>query len=248
MDKVLLRDILFQKYFEIEDGVSVKDLNDKLSFIPEVWNKLHILCEKNINRFDRFSSLEKFKMIEFNQKKYLILKLRMWRYVIIDLDRMENITRDEFETIFNENFFVNNFDEVKDRDDCFDFYFLDKYQGDIQELLNFYLKNETILNMSSEIHCRLDYNGAWTWLFIDFVNASSQLGFQTSDQTLYEQLFLNYDLTPYGMQDAVNKMGREKMDEIFSKVGKIQIPSECIPSDLYEQYLLNSNQIKLVQK
>ena len=64
------------------------------------------------------------------------------------------------------------------------------------------------------------------------------------DQTLYEQLFLNYDLSPYGMQDAIGKMGIDKMNEIFSKVGDIIIPSDSIPSDLYEQYLINCNQIK----
>ena len=48
MDKVLLRDTLFKKYFQIENGISVKELNEKLSFVPETWNKLHALCEKSI--------------------------------------------------------------------------------------------------------------------------------------------------------------------------------------------------------
>ena len=216
MDKVLLRDMLFQKYFEIEDGVSVKDLNDKLSFIPEVWGNLRTLCEKNMRRFDRFSSLEKIKMIEHNQKKYLILKLRMCRYLIIDLDRMVSISREEFQNEFNEEFFISNFGETSVGDDCFDFfYLLDKYQGDVQELLNFYMENIDVLNLSSRLYCKLDEQDAWTWLFIDYANASSQLGFQTPDQTLYEQLFLNYDLTPFGMQDAINKMGIEKISFIF---------------------------------
>ena len=150
MDKVLLRDILFQKYFEIEDGVSVKDLNDKLSFIPEVWGNLRALCEKNMRRFDRFSSLEKIKMIEHNQKKYLILKLRMCRYLIIDLDRMVSISREEFQNEFNEEFFISNFDETSVGADCFDFfYLLDKYQGDVQELLDFYMENIDVLKQAN---------------------------------------------------------------------------------------------------
>ena len=48
MDKVILRDLLFQKYFDVDNGIFVKDLNDMLSFIPDVWNKLHIMCQKNI--------------------------------------------------------------------------------------------------------------------------------------------------------------------------------------------------------
>lgn len=246
MDKVVLRDKLFNKYFNVDDGVLVSDLTNKLSFIPDAWNKLHIMCQKNIKHFDRFSSLEKIKMIEHNNKKYLILKLRMWRYVVIDLDKMENISNEEFLSVFNEEFFVNNFDEVKDN--LFDLYHVQKYNGDIQELLDFYIKNKKIFSLSTKIYCRFNIDSAWTWLFIDFVNAQVQMGFQTDDQLLYEQLFLNYDLTPYGMQDAINKMGRDKMTEIFSKVCDIKIPRECIPSDLCEHYLSNSNQMRFVHK
>lgn len=242
MEKDILRDLLFQKYFQLEDGVSVKDLNDKLSFIPEVWNSLRALCEKNMRRFDKFSSLEKIKMIEHNHKKYLILKLRMCRYVIIDLERMESISREEFQKEFNEEFFINNFDESSVGEDYFDFfYLLDKYQGDVQELLDFYINNIDILSLTSRLHCKLNEGDAWTWLFIDYANASVQMGFQTPDQFLYEQLFLNYDLTPYGMQDAINKMGIEKMKDFFSKMEGIKIPVECIPEDLYAQYLTSSD-------
>ncbi len=240
MDKVLLRDTLFKKYFQIENGISVKELNEKLFFIPKTWNKLHTLCEKSIRRFDSFSTLEKFKLIEHNNKKYLILKLRIWKYVIIDVDEMRNISREDFGKLFDEQFFIDNFDERSEREFFHDFYQIVKYQGDIQELLNFYLDNENIFNIPNQIHCKMNEKDAWTYLFIDLANASAQLGFQTPDQTLYEQLFLNYDLTPYGMQDAVNKMGKEKIEELFSKMKDIEIPIDCIPQELLE-YLVSNN-------
>ncbi len=68
MDKETLRNHLFQKYFEEKDGVLATDLVDKLSFIPETWEKLHVLCEKNITYFDSFSTLEKIKMLKYKQK------------------------------------------------------------------------------------------------------------------------------------------------------------------------------------
>ena len=244
MDKVLLRDTLFKKYFQIENGISVKELNEKLSFIPKTWNKLRTLCEKSIRRFDSFSTLEKFKLIEHNNKKYLILKLRIWKYVIIDVDEMRNISREEFEKLFEEQFFIDNFDERSEGEFFLDFYQVVKYQGDIQELLNLYFDNENIFNMPNQIHCKMNEKDAWTYLFIDLANANTQMGFQTPDQALYEQLFLNYDLTPYGMQDAVNKMGKEKMEEIFSKIKDIEIPIYCIPQELLEYLVSNNIQLK----
>ena len=157
---------------------------------------------------------------------------------------MRNISREEFEKLFDEQFFIDNFDERSEGEFFHDFYHVVKYQGDIQELLNLYFNNENIFNMPNQIHCKMNEKDAWTYLFIDLANASAQMGFQTPDQTLYEQLFLNYDLTPYGMQDAVNKIGKEKIEEIFSKIKDIEIPIDCIPQELFEYLVSNNIQLK----
>lgn len=243
MDKIALRDILFERYFQIENGILISNLVEKLSFIPEVWKKLHFLCENNIRYYDSFSPLENCKMLEHRQKKYLIIKLIMWRYVIIDVDKMENVTQTEFETEFDEKFFVNNFDEIKEVDESIysNLYRIEKYEGDVQELVKFYIENQNILNLSSQLYYKLEVGSAWTWFRIDFMNANAQIGFETPDQFLYEQLFLKYDLTACGMQDAQQKMGIEKMQEIFAKIKDIRMPIESIPKDLYQQYLIQCN-------
>lgn len=245
MDKATLRDTLFQKYFQVEDGILISDFVDKLSFIPKVWKKLHFLCKKNIKYFDSFSSLEQCKVLEHKQKKYLIIKLRTCRYVIIDLYQMKNITKTEFIDEFDEKFFINNFAEINEDDENIypSLYRIEKYEGDLQELFKFYTENQSILSLSSKFNYKLEIGSAWTWLHIDFVNANAQMGFQTPDQFLYEQLFLKYDLTAYEMQDAQQKMGIEKMQEIFGKIKDIMIPIECIPSDLYQQYLIQCNNV-----
>ena len=239
MYKEALRDILFKKYFQTKDGILISDLVNKLSFIPEAWKQLHLLCEHNIKHFDSFSQIEQCKILVHHQKRYLIIKLRMWRYVIIDIDSMKNITQTEFRNEFDENFFINNFAEEKEEDPSlyFRLYQIERYEGNVQELIDFYIENQSILCLSSQLYYKLEFGKAWTWFHIDFVNASAQMGFQTVDQLLYEQLFLNYDLTACGLQDAQQKMGIAKMREIFSKIKDIQMPIECIPQDLYHQYL-----------
>lgn len=112
-------------------------------------------------------------------------------------------------------------------------------------LTDFYLQNQEILNLSTSLEYKISIGDAWSYFFIDFANASAQLGFQTLDQFLYEQLFLKFDLTPSRMQDAQSKIGTKKMDEMFLKIKTIKIPTDAIPTDLYRQYNL---QKKLIRK
>lgn len=237
MSKEELRDLLFQKYFD--DGVSVRDLNDKLSFIPETYDKLRVLCEKNLMYFDSFSMIEKFKLVD----KYLVLKMKMWGYVVIDIENMSNISESEFSNLYHSGFFQKYFNE-KDTVN-FLFYVLEEYMGDISELYNFYFENKEVFELDGSLRYRYEIDGAWTWLFVDYINRAVQLGFQTHDQYLYEQLFFNYDLIPCGMQDAHNKMGINKMYEIFSRIGDIRVPVECIPENLYECYLKDKKSLTL---
>lgn len=243
MDKSLLRDRLFKKYFKIEDGVFISDLVNSLSFIPEVWKKLHYLCENNVKYFHPYSTLEMCKIVEHNNSKYFILKISCWRYIIIDIQKKENITEEEFRRYFDEDFFVKNFNEQKLDDATIysSLYYVSKYNGNIDELLDFYIENEQVLGLTTDLRYRLEEGNAWTYLSIDFANARIQMGFQTPEQFLYEQLFLKYDLTPSVLQDAQEKMGIEKMNEIFNRIKDIIIPIECIPSDLYQMYLIQYN-------
>lgn len=250
MDKNILRNNLFEKYFEDDNGILAVDLVDKLLFIPETWEHLHLLCEKKIKYFDAWSELERFTIIEYNNCRYLIIKLGFCKYVIIDLLKNENITFDEFKRDFSEEFFINHFNEIKsDEYKLFpDFYSIRHYNGDTEELLSLYEENREIFELSSQLYYKYEIGNAFTYFFIDFVNASAQMGFQTPDQFLYEQLFLRYNLEPSRMQDAQSKMGIETMNLMFERIKQIRIPKKFIPSDLYEQYELRIKEAELSKK
>lgn len=105
------------------------------------------------------------------------------------------------------------------------------------------MKINLFFNLPTKIHYRLKIGKAWTYFHIDFVNATAQMGFQTPDQFLYEQLFLNYDLTAFGSQDSQERIGIERMQEMFERIKDLKIPIEAIPVELYQQYLNHSNVI-----
>jgi len=246
MEKQELRDQLFQQFFNMDNGILAKDLLDKLYFIPEAWRKLRTMCLKNISGFDMFSSIETMKLINYKNKEYLIIKLRFWKYSIIDVKNMNNLSTKDLKETFDEEFFINNFDEKKDQDESlFDLYRTNPYNGDIKELMDFYVENKKILELSPKIYSRLTIGDAWMWIFIDLVNAKIQMGFQTTDKYLYEQLFLKYDLTPSPMQDATERIGIAKMNEYFSKMTELEIPMDCIPEDL--KTIVEDKEIKKIR-
>lgn len=182
--------------------------------------------------------------MKYNNNKYLILKLGLYEYTIIDLEKMVNVKQEEFKEIFTEEFFVNNFDEDKD-EDVINYICIEEYDGDIQELLDFYIEKEDVLLLLTKFFYELKENDAYTYLSFDFANRGIQMGFGTPDQFLYEHLLLNHDLTPYGLQDAQNKIGVERMKEMFEQIKGIKIPIDVIPNDLYQQYLLKTdNKVK----
>ena len=47
-------------------------------------------------------------------------------------------------------------------------------------------------------------------------------------------MFLNSDLTPFSLQDATEKIGKEKMLEMFERIKEIKIPKEIIPSQILD--------------
>lgn len=246
MTREELRDQLFAKYFEVEDGILVTDIVEKLSFIPQLYRKLHILCEKNVPSFDSFCTLEQFRFIINQDKPYLILKTRIFDYIIIDMENRMNITELEFKKQFNEEFFVHHFNEKKlgDDENWFDYYCVDNYLGDIQELANFYFENQQVFSLKNQLYYQIQIGNAFTYFCIDFANNNAIVSFQTPNQFLYDQLFLNYDLTPFRMQDAHSRIGIEKMNQMFDKIKDIKIPKNEIPVDLYQQILVQCHNAK----
>ena len=205
------------------------------------------MLEENIDYFDEYSHLSIIKVLDYKGRKYLIIKLYSWDYIIVDIDDKHSIDESEFKSIFNEQFFIDNFSEKK-VERGFELCDVSEYEGDIQELLDFYIENKDILSLPSGIHYRHEINDALTYLNIDFVNESAQMGFQTPDQFLYEQLFLNYDITPLGLQDAHSRIGKDRMREMFERIRQIKIPKEVIPEKLYELYLNQNSNNELKKK
>lgn len=259
VEKTKLRNRLFEKYFELSEGVVLADLMKKISFVTKKYQILHKMFEQNLDDYDLFSSNKMIKIVEYNGNNYLIVKVEsLWSYLIVDLKTNQVLTFEDVQSKFNEEFFIDNFSEMKviDGINYLDMYYFLTYKGNIQTLVDFCIENQKIFSMKSNIYYRLNIDNAWTYIYINLVNGEVQLGFETLDQFLYEQLFLKSDLTPCEMQDAQSKIGVEKMKEMFERIPDIKIPVACIPIEIFQKSFIDykncelhiSDQLKLIKK
>ena len=235
MSKDELRDQLFAKYFEIEDGILATDLVEKLAFIPGTFAHLHTILENNIQYFDNYSYIQCIKEVS----KYLIIQLNSCNYIIIDTERRKILSTEQIAACFSEQFFIDEFKEcpLDSSYSYLDIYQFEIYDGNIAELLDFFEQNREVLILPTYLYYKIALDDAFTSFSIDFANSSAQVCFQTPDQFLYEQLFLRYDLSPSRMQDAVSRIGLERIKAMFESIKNIKIPKTSIPSELYSLYL-----------
>lgn len=243
MTKDELRNQLFAKYFEVEEGIEAKELMTKLKNIRETWKNLHALIEQNIKDFYNYDTLEQIKKIEHQKTNYLIIKFRFGNYIIIDLDTKAILDLNQMKANFDEQFFIEKFQERKVlNQNSLDYYHLESMEN-AQELIDFYTANDKNLVLPTKIYYQVQIKEAWSYFNINLANDRAQIGFQTPDQFLYEQLFLKGNLTPSCMQDAQSRIGKERMQEMFAKIPEIKIPVRYIPEQLIEN-LLQKKQAK----
>lgn len=232
--KTELRNQLFEKYFEEEGDIELLDLIQSMSHITETWQKLHKLLEKHVKYFDFWSSIEEIKEIFYNQTPYLIIYLGLLKYIIIDLSSNHVLTTEEMKNTFTEEFFIENFKEDKEYIEMCEAH---NYDGEIEEIIEFYKENKETFEIPPRIRIKYEIEDAFTYLSIDLTDNSSQMGFQTPDQFLYEHLFFGNNLLPNRLQDSITRIGEEKSKEIFLRIQEIKAPIRFIPPKLYQEYL-----------
>lgn len=239
-----LRNNLFEKYFQVQDGILLSDLVESTNFITQTWDHLHKILEKNVEDYDSWSRLEDIKEIEYKNKKYLIIKIMIHRYIVIDLDNKKILSEEEIFNILEEKLFIENFNERKVGENMYNKLYWFINGNNVDEIINYYNQNKKIFDYPTEIFYRINMNDVYTFLSIK-LNSSIQLSFQGKNQILYETLFINSNLTPSGMQDTKNRISIEKMREIFDRIPSIIIPNEYIPKEFFEDGLIkNKTKVK----
>ena len=138
---MILKETLFEKYREINEGMELEKFMEKIEAIRNIWQEFHHKLRNTIPYFYKQEQVKDLKKVEKDHSIYLIIRLHAWDYLIIDLQTKKAVEKKVAQLIFEDTFFVETFKEIPKEKN---YIFINK--GDKTEtLVDYYLQYEDIL-------------------------------------------------------------------------------------------------------
>lgn len=228
---------LFNLYFKNHEGITVEEIMNNMRNYSQIWQDFYRFLINSSLEFNMFDSIDEIKKIKYNNINYLIIKIGLFEYLCIDLDKKEAINYNNSLEPFNEEFFIKHFDEHKiEKPEDF-YYYLDMHKKDINELIEYIDNNDILLEKKSFIH-KIDIYNHTTFLFFNVTKQTVTLYF--GNKTMVgnvNYIFLDKDLNPLGASNPTGNM--DDLKEMALKVKDIVVPTCIIP-----EYILSKNKVK----
>lgn len=213
MKKTLIKEVLLKKYFEVKEGIELEEFLEKIEETRNVWQEFHHILRNQIKYFYKQEIVKGIKTIVRENQSYLFIRLHAWDYLLINIETKQVVNKEKAKTLFNQAFFIENFSEEEQK-----YLFLNTCQNP-EVIVNFYLENENILKQLPYFFYSIGNVEANSYMYVDFVEKNSHIGFFADKEGLKEQFF--WEIQP-------NK-------ELEDKIMKIKIPYDLIPKEMLEE-------------
>lgn len=238
------QDELFEFYFkDYGNSVNIEFLINALGSIKEVWQKLYFLFCNELEDFDDHSTIMDIKELEYKSNQYLIFRFFPLDYMVVDLNRRCILDEEEVINFFNEQLFIDNFNEEKVSDFAKYYSFLSGSEIFASSLISVYQNNKDILLSDNSFFYSLSDGSCRTSVYIDLSNLEVVLGFQyLGDVGRCNYIFLDSNLEAYGVSNSDGNMDSLKM--MGDRVRDINIPRDRIPGHILRVVLEKENQDK----
>lgn len=224
---------IFKLYFSRknskENSTNIKNVISSMEIWHQKWIEFQDILKKYSSEFESFSNICQIKFINYEGVNYFILKVGGWSYLIIDLMREKIIHFEEGLFPFEQDFFIDNFEEERIENPEKYYFSLEFAEEGVPELMNFIFLNRILFTTEFYFKYLLSYgNDFLTFLNFDILKGeiTLYLGDLFFDDGRY--IFINPDLTirNYDAFDNIKK--------ISSKLKNIKIPLNKIPAFLLE--------------
>lgn len=210
---MILKETLFEKYREINEGMELEKFMEKIEAIRNIWQEFHHKLRNTIPYFYKQEQVKDLKKVEKDHSIYLIIRLHAWDYLIIDLQTKKAVEKKVAQLIFEDTFFVETFKEIPKEKN---YIFINK--GDKTEtLVDYYLQYEDILKGTTFIDYKVCLGEIQSCFYFDLIRNRSFFKVYDKKQGIKEQ----YDL--------------EKNQELIQYLKSIKIPSNLLPEEISQE-------------
>lgn len=193
------------EYFK-QSGIDLDQILENLKDNFKAWQEFKKTICHNIKYCYKYKTLVSLKKID---DKYLIIKLHSWDYLIIDLELLKVLRKDEVIQVFNEDFFVCNFNEKKSN-----YIFINDCKN-VLEVVDAFYQYESFLTSDVIFKYNVsDYNSNSIFV-IDLINDCCYIDFYSEEMNVKERYYFTNNLKIVGLFN----------EKIFEKHDKYKLVS-----------------------
>ena len=228
---------LFKLYFTNEDakenGVSIKKVINSTWEYHLKWEEFYNIIRKYSPEIDHFSKADKVELINYKENNYLIVKIYNWTYLCINLDKKEVVNFGPDLYPFNENFFIDNFDEKKVKKTEAFYFSIDFLNDGLLEIIKFTQKNKNLFLTDSGFTYRIEEDELMTFLNFNTQKGNITLYFGNKymiDDTNY--IYIDNNLSLREVSNSIENTN--KLKKMCTKLKNIKIPIDVIPNFLLD--------------
>jgi hypothetical protein len=236
-----LFELFFNKQIN-EDHFRVSEIMGIMNIHTLKWKELYEVLKINSKDFDDYTNISKVKIIKYNESTYLIIKTNIWNYLCIDITKKIVVGFGKDLYPFNEDFFINNFDEDKLEHPNLFYNSLSFNEKEVPTLVNFIEENGNVLLepnfFSYEINDKKDFKASLMF-DIDRGKLTVYLG-NINHHGNVNYIFFNSDLLPVGVS---NQTGNK--EELFNMA--IRVRDIKIPISVFPKHLLGEKNVKSIK-
>ena len=209
---------LFDKLYNQCDDTLLSDVIDSYKSVSEVWSDFNNLLSSLVD-----DNVKVYKVKEIGD--YLIIKLNIFEYIVIDLENRVCLDESLVEDIFGEEYFVDEFREDKDTFKFFDFINIDE----LEDVIEFYNNNSEVILGNRNIRYEYQNENGRIGIDYNFVSDTINLyihGFGEVMRVNY--IFFDKSLNPIQVTNPTGNM--DDLRVLANRVKDLRIPGALMYS------------------
>ena len=222
-----IQESVYLKLFSNTDGVSSKKIIKALKRRRGVWQKFYKMIGKEIDPMnERFSVMDLDKII-MAEKVYLVLRIGLWEFIVIDINNMRCLSHDESMVLLDHDKF-EKFRGIDETDvEYFSFESLSNKK--VKEVVDFYCEEEQILSDVNSLTYKFYHAdhvlGSFT---LRYDKTDSMVSVNDFNEGRCNYIFLDKNLKVYGASNLTGN--KEFVSKLFDGSRDIIIPAQLLGS------------------